>query len=659
MFNDDLEVAEKYLFEDMDRLETPTSPKLDTFLEDYPSCIEIEPARERLSSHKIEMPLLSGLSPAKPETSGVQAFNKIVNEDIGFEKELEDTVFIENFPEDNLASQFEVAADRAMKSIEQEQLQTTDAIARVPMPVMDFSISEPGWTRLRNSAPAIFRWVQGGHEEIFNLPRWPGDMLAESKLIWRPVGPGACSLSITETIEASEDLVHSFIGPEDEKNIFSSSNFVQRRDKLVVLGKWDEDEAIEPLLTGTKPRTDLVEMVKKRGLGAIDTTSKRQRLTENEPFVNQASGAKPSGAPKGLNQDTKSREKQTLLLQSSFRGPGRLLDHYTKLCAPQKSTVSKYFPAKEVKPDQMPALPSPPESSERNRRDKSQDLLEPEATAQPKPECRAPYPPISPPSESFTVFISLSINRHLISALNRLVPNLSLVERDYRAYNTSVWSPGSVSRAEVVPSLAYDADITVSPTTGLVITSMILIRQKPRPGLSKNSFQESIEKVSARYERVIVLIGGVGGDNDTLKEITASDSTALTELQGFTSGLECRVMVYYIGGGDETLSRWVASMVCRYAQTNHPQNPNGLLEVETLWELFLRRAGFNVYAAQVVAGQLNVPSAEEESTGLSRHGLAAFVTMTRAERKERFGNLVGLRVLERVGRIVDDIWNKG
>lgn len=657
MFNDDLEAAEEYLFKDTETLYMPTSPILGNFLKDSSPCMDIEPERELLSSHKIEMPLLPGLSPAKTELAEVDTFNKFVTEQLDINKELENTVFLDKFPEENLEYQLEVIADRTMKSIEQEQLQATDAIARVLVPVMDFSISEPEWTRLRNSASAIFKWVQGGHTEIFNLPKWPRDMLAESKLIWRPVGPGTDSVSIRETIEAGEDLIHSFIGPEDEKNIPSSSDFVQRRNTLVDIVVGDGFEAIEPLLTTTKPRTRLVEMVKKRGLDDIDITLKRQRLGENKYFVNQASGGFSSQeALTRTHQDLRSHEIQALLQQSSFKASGRLLDQYRKLCAPQRLTTSKYFPAKEGKPDEIPALPSPPESSERDEGHKSQNPIEPEAATPPKSAPRAPYPSISLPSTSITVFISLSVTRYLISALNRLVPGLSLIERDYRAYNTSVWSPGSVSRAEVVPPLAYDADITVSPTTGIIITSMILIRQKPRPGLSKSSFQERIEKVSTRYERVIVLIGGVGGDNDTLREITASDSTALTELQGFTNGLECRVMVYHVGGGDDTLSRWVASMVCRYAQTDQQE---GLLEAETLWELFIRRAGFNVYAAQVVSSELKVPRPGEDSTDLSRHGLAAFVTMTRAERKERFGQLVGLRVLERVSRIVDEIWNKG
>lgn len=658
ILSDDIKAAEEHIFGDMDILDTPASPMLDEYLKDSSPHIDMEQERRLLSSHKLEMPLLPGLSPVKPEPSGLDTFNRFVDEELNIDKELDNSIF-ENFSSDGLEDHFKNMADRSMKSIEQEQLHAADAVARVPVPVMDFSIPEPEWTRLRSSGPAIFKWIQSGHEGIFNLPKWPRDVLTESKLIWRPVGPGVNSVPITEKIEASEALVQSFVDAQDEKDIPDSSYFVQRRDSLVVLGSGNEEDIV-PLLTSTKPPTDLAETVKKRRPDTVDTISKRQRIAEKRPSVPQISeGVSVQKAPIGTYRDTRSRDRQAFLQETSFRAPRELLDNYTELCAPQKMAASKYFPSTEAKKDETPILPSPPESSERHHGNIDKKSDEAEVTTLPKPVSKAPYPIINLPPTPLTVFISLSVARFLIKALERLVPNITLIERDYRAYNTSVWSPGSVSRAEVVPPLAYDADITVSPTTGLIITSMILIRQKPRPGLSRNGFQERVEKVSARFELVVVLVGGEGGDDDTLREITASDSMALTELQGFASGLECKVTVYYVGGGDDTLSRWVASLVCRHAPTDRPQIQKGLLEAETLWELFLRRAGFNVYAAQAVAAQLKVPSSGEDSTTSSRHGLAAFVTMTRAERKQRFGQLVGLRVLERVGRLVDEIWNKG
>ena len=633
---------------------------LSELVKDSSPNMDMGPVREPLSSHKIEMPLVSDVSPAKPTLMGPDYFSKFMAEELDIDEEIKNYTF-DDFPDAKLMEDLEAVAEKTMRSIEQEQLQPADAIARVPVPIMDFSIPEPDWTRLRNSASSIFKWIQAGHEDIFNLPRWPRDRLTESKLVWRPVGFGASPVCITDCVETSEILIQSFIRGQDEKDMPTSSDFVQRRDRLAFLDADDTDDDIEPLLTKAKFRTNLVEMVKKRGLDTIvdPTVTKRCRSADQPPERLLDGGSLTQMAHTGEHRKNERRDGQSQLLKGSTELSARLLDRFTSGRTRKQWAVSKFFPSKETERNRVLALPSPPESSERNCIPDNQNPIEPEAMAPSKPVARAPLPPIDPPFAPLTVFISLDIPRFLIQALERLIPNLTLLERDYRAYNEAVWSPGSICRAEVVPPLAYDADITVSPTTGLVVTSMIFVRQKPRPGMSQNGLQERIEKVSPRYERVVVLVGGGGGEDDTLREVSALDSAALTELQGFACGLESKVVVHYIGGGDNTLSRWAASMVCRYAPVDHSQLQKGLLDAETLWELFLRRAGFNVYAAQAIAGQLKVPNAEEADTGPSQYGLAAFVTMTRAERKQRFGPLVGLRVLDRVSHLVDEIWNNG
>ncbi|ROW14662.1 hypothetical protein VPNG_03259 [Cytospora leucostoma] len=627
ILSDDLKAAEAFLFQDVDKWDESPSPIPDKFIKDPSPIVDVEPAGERLISRKIEMPVVPGLSPAKAALSGPNAFNSFVVGEVDFSNELKQVSF-EDFSDDKFEIHLDAMADRTMKSVEQEQLQAADAIARVPVPIMDFSIPDPEWKRLRNTAQAIYKWIKSGHEDMFSLPKWPRDMAAESKLVWRPIGSGANAMSMADTIEASEDLVQSFIGTHGETDIPSSSYYVHIRERLAILDAEDGEDDFEPLLTKFKPRSNLLELVKKRGLEIVPTPSKRQHLAAYKPFIDQTSEAYHTHKAPGVDRDVERRKGRTSLLRNSPTKVSNLLEHFVQLHAPKKLTVSEYFlredtkDGKTTKEDKVPILLSPPATAEQ---------MSPS-----KPISRAPYPSIDPLPEPLAIFISVGLARHLIRSLEGLVPNLTLIE-------------------------PYDADITVSPTSGIFITSMIMIRQKPRPGLVKSVLQERIEKISSRYDRLIILIGGEGGEDDTLRDLSASEITALTEFQGFASGLGCKVVVYYVGGGDDTLSRWVASMVCRYAQVDHPGIQKALLEPETLWELWLRRAGFNVYAAQAVAGQLKVTKLEQRNadTTSSHHGLAAFVRMTRAERQQIFGQLVGLGVLERVSQLVDEIWNKG
>lgn len=644
IFADDLKAAEEQIFEKCgDVWSEPTSPILDKFLdteitkEDEMEFLKDnsheQSTKRHLDDHKIEPPILPDFQLEEQSLSGPEAFGNFVAEELDIEGLAADLVA--NFPDDNFEDELANLADSTMKTVEQEQLQATDATARVPLPIIDFSIPEPEWARLGNNGEAIFKYIQCGNEGLFRFPKWPRDSVTESKLIWRPIGPGASKVSTEETIDGDGILIQSFIGPLEGTDVPSSLDFIQKRERLAILDHNNEDEEIEIQMGEPKPPTNIAhDTGKKRAVDALDNTSSK-KLRSSSKYV--------------------SGNGQSLLLGGSPGASRKLLSNFMELHAPEKKwSVSKYFP---VVKHATPALPAPSEPSEKPRGSGGREVPV-EAADEPhsKAAIQAPCPSFTPISTSLTVFISLTAPRHLIRALESLLPVITLMERDYNKHNTSVWSPGSVSRTLVISPLAFDADLTLSPSTGVVTSSMIMVRQKPRPQSAKNGLQERIEKISLRYDRLIILVGGEGGPDDTLQEMASSDTAALADFQGFASGLECNALVYYIGGGDKTLSRWVASLVCRYGQSD-PYIQQCLMEAETLWELWLRRAGFNVYAAQMVAGQLKVPKTDT-AKARGQHGLAAFATMTRNERMQRFGPLVGPRVLERVGRVVDEIWNK-
>jgi hypothetical protein len=103
----------------------------------------------------------------------------------------------------------------------------------------------------------------------------------------------------------------------------------------------------------------------------------------------------------------------------------------------------------------------------------------------------------------------------------------------------------------------------------------------------------------------------------------------------------------------------VAWTICEYYAREAEAVRELLLPVETSWEVFLRRAGMNVFAAQVVLGSLKVPESEVAIGGEGGQvfGLPLFVMMSRGKRiglfEEVFG---GRRVLERVSDVIDEPW---
>lgn len=544
------------------------------------------------------------------------------------------------FSDDNLEEQLQDAAQAAIQRIEQEQLQAIDALGRVPIPIMDFSISEPEWTRLGHDEKAIFEWIRNGNEQLFKSPRWPIHKTTESKLVWIPFAPGTIPAPENEQLDVAELILQDFLAPLDKNEIPSSRVCLYHRDKPAVFKDEDGDEEIDTVLLKQKPATALMDIIRKRSLeddaGGISKKPRRN-----------VQSTTPDSKPEVCGPQ--------LLVGDTQGASAKLLANFLEVHAPKKKiwTGSQYFNSSKIEPST--STPANASGSVQAPDEFQKRAIHPSPHPT-KADMKAPCPSIHLPLRPLTIFISVKIPRRMIRVLEGLVPGLTLIERNYDAHNTSTWRAGSVVRTEVVSPLADDADITISPTCGLILTSMIRLRQKPREGSHKGLVQTRIEKTCLRYERLLVLVGGEGGSDDTLSRISSSESMALIELQGFASGLDCDIQVHYVGGGAKTLANWVAASICRYGLVE-PETSTGLLEVETLWELFLRRAGLNVFAAQMIAGQLNQPRQEAPKTAV-QHGLGAFITMTRAERMRRFGQLIGSKVLERVNKSVDEQWNQ-
>lgn len=620
-----------------------TSP-IDGFLEDSYTTSDqevfLDYPQKNLEELKIEVPLMRDQPDVQLGPCGPHVFKDFLETHLNL-----DSAFARGTPQpfsdDNLEEQLQDAAQIAIQRIEQEQLQAIDALGRVPIPVMDFSISEPEWTRLGSDEKAIFKCIQNGNEQLFELPNWPIHKNTESKLVWAPFAPGIIPTPENEHLDGDELILRDLLGPPDENEIPSSRDCLYHQDKPAAFKDEDWDEEIDTVLVKQKPATTLMDIVRKRSLeDSAQEISKKPR--------HNVQSATPDMKPEGCGEQ--------LLVGDSPGASAKLLANFLEIHAPKKKIWkdSQYFTSsKNETPTPTPAKASgsaqePTESQKRACRPSPHQV---------KADMKAPCPSIHLPPTPLAIFISVKIPRRMIRVLEGLVPGLTLVERNYDAHNTSTWRAGSVVRTEIVSPVADDADMTISPTSGLILTSMIRLRQKPREGAHKGLIQTRIEKTCLRYEQLIVLVSGEGGGDDTLSKMSSSDSMALLELQGFASGLDCDIQVYYTGGGAKTLANWVAASICRYGLAE-PEISTGLLEVETLWELFLRRAGFNVFAAQMIAGQLHQSRHKAAKTAV-QHGLGAFVTMTRAERMRLFGQLIGPRVLERVNKAVDEQWNQG
>ena len=247
------------------------------------------------------------------------------------------------------------------------------------------------------------------------------------------------------------------------------------------------------------------------------------------------------------------------------------------------------------------------------------------------------------PGTQIIILSTTLANRALVRQLQSTLPSLDFVERDGLQKRLGLCESSAPRRDQ-------EADMTVSPAVGVILTTLPKVKQKPLPGqTSFYGIRERISDVSLRYETLIVLVSD--GRQDLSQALDERDCDALAEFMAFAANLDADVQVQLVVGGEDMLVRWLAATVSRHVL---PQDQaETLLPDETVWERFLRAAGMNAFAAQAVLNHLDVA----ERSGREPHDLAAFVRMSAQQRLKHFaGVLGGQRVLRRVNYVLDSAW---
>ncbi|KAK4150518.1 hypothetical protein C8A00DRAFT_17973 [Chaetomidium leptoderma] len=647
---------------------------------------------------KVDVPLL----PRGDENGNpLEATRMLASDELADAKALvasSDTLSGSDGPTGQLVTLFQKSATAVMRCAEQEKLQPLDATARVHVPVLDFSIPVPEWEQRLWEARAMFRWIQKDIDVEWRGSKWTHNRAAEQKMVWAPLTHMKEKGLISEQIEVDIEVLDLFLRRSRDGEVLTSSDYVYKQPGLAILrpGDDEDDDGEECLMPLDSRQQELSSH-------SQDTTSERTSLSESalvlqrsSPFTVGTATPPPadlttllSGRKRLIDETVQKRKStgkrdwaaasdisatdiiDTALIPSTnvlrgflneYTDFAPLIENFVEMNFPKKPklTHSSFFPPSKT-------TPGAPQS----KADEAAKLMPPP----PKP-IPALAPDITPPSIPHRVAISSTTSKLLTQHLEKLLPGIELIPRNYDKHRPAGWVPGLRS-----PNLD-EADLVVSPATGILLTTMINLRQRALPCQSttttaaaaaatttgKNkptNFCRVVENVAVRHERLVVLVSEGNKHSESASPLSQSDARALAEFQGFAAGLQMTtadVQVVYVGGGVETLAKWVAAMVCRYANGAAGVREM-LLPVETLWEVFLRRAGMNVFAAQVVLGRLKVPPDGRPAVGGGGDGqvfgLPLFVMMSRQRRIELFeGVFCGRRMLDRVSDVIDEPWGQ-
>ncbi|OHW98839.1 hypothetical protein CSPAE12_02529 [Colletotrichum incanum] len=540
-------------------------------------------------------------------------------------------------------------ANSMTRRLEQEQVEAVDAVARMQPPLLGFGTSAPDWQGAMQNPSAMFLWITRSHKDEFRSSQWPRNPQEQKDLRWVPFLVPLTKVDVRESVGSSYVLQDVF-GARGPGPLPTSADYVRRRCHLKVLSE-DSDEELSISCQDHPQELNL----RGSGDGVMDLIRKRKMTQVAE------------GGPKNMESPTigvKSRRTASNMIAANFLDEGLLLgENDTNAAGRLLSNYMNLRAAKRPKPSTGSFTTAPGTSTATSlcpstSRRATQNAPKPRT---PQLETRivyanAPYPPVEVLKQAPRIVISVSLPRCIISALQAKIPGIDLVDRDFTSHNTWSWSPGSTNRMENHSPLSYEADIIPSPATGIIITTILKVRQKTLPGSKAqvSQIRQRLTRVAPLYERVIVLVSEGNPTGEQAGPLDGADAEAYASFVAFASSLGssgCSVRTLYVAGGSQTLANWTCALVATHAKEVSSNVQQIIMSEETEWEVFLRRAGLNMYAAQVTLAVVKGTCLED---GEDRT-LVRFLGMSSAERANLLRDFLGggCNLIERVSARLD------
>ncbi|KAI1828520.1 hypothetical protein F4861DRAFT_6089 [Xylaria intraflava] len=545
----------------------------------------------------------------------------------------------------------EEIATAVIRNIQQEQIDVAGATARVSVPTMDFLIPAPEWENLPMDVGAHLKWLLG--KNSIEIPLCSKDSRLDSQLRWIPFWQKIDLQTLTEeTIDCERDL-SQLLEFSNVQEAPTSANYVWKRPGLAILREPESEEEVVDVTPTVKSVCHLAGLARKRRLEHDSLETEMSSAPKSNLTVNCAASSQKKRPLRRIEFNHTSLLPGT----ESNLAVSTLLSNYIDIRTSKrrKQSQSSFF-SPALKPGAEPPLGLGAETSQ----SRGGIACVPKITEQPEKHVtlQAPCPEVNTLNMPTKLIKGLSLSRSLFSHLEQFCPTAEIIERDFDRWDKGSWDPYSWG-STVASSVAAEADVIVSAATGIIVTTLLKVIQKPLPGHGgQSSIRERIGRVALRYERLVVLVSEGNAVDETVRGLAPSETTAYAEFVCFAAGLGTKVEVFYVGGGELTLAKWLVHFAIQHAPEAVEVQAH-LTQDETQWEVFLRRMGFNAYAAQAILARLRESDDEclQESKCPIR-GLAAFMMMSTAKREERFRDLIGGgRVLGRVSRMLEAGWN--
>ncbi|KAG8628016.1 hypothetical protein KVT40_003889 [Elsinoe batatas] len=373
---------------------------------------------------------------------------------------------------------------------------------------------------------------------------------------------------------------------------------------------------------------------KPEGLRILDNTYQDDDDLESAPFDPQELEIST------LVQEKRRRPNSPLLMDTLRRRALQTLQQPLPSLGANNG-LNSFFHLQTGQRDERPASRSNGTGQLTNRPKTSTPLISPSLARPPYSPEVSPLPTHPRPSIDLNtapshIIISTTLlsSRNLTNLIRTQMYTTTFLERDLDAHE--------------------EADLLPTPSTGIILTTLQQIKQRPLPGSGSqhNTVHSRILSLSSRYEHLIVLVseGLPPSTSDTAARshgLDGSDAAALNGLTNLGANLNCTIEIVFVPGGEAELAHWAVAKTCQISRASVLSSElASRLGDETVQEVWLREVGLNAFAAAVVVA----------SGTQSMSGTARFVMMSIEERKRMWEPLLGDQLSARVSSVLDQRW---
>jgi hypothetical protein len=515
-----------------------------------------------------------------------------------------------------VATQVRDLGQQVLRRVEQERLHASSR-HRVAVPTMDFTIQEPEWKRVGGSALAQLKSL-GVSTPARLLSLVKSAAKEERSLRWRPLRNGDKKRCLAESLKEDKQELSLFLDTGFRKEIDSEMGLEAIRGRRTLVFLADPVEEIEVASSSSSDEQT------QQDVGYCEPSLTSPKRAQQPDFHDATRPKRPKTV-----EGSAGRNGPDLLNSCDKTGIDGLLESYLQIRAPQKAG-----PPRSVRLARGPTGGS--SSLEATPRILGEDQPHCEDTMTPPEPC----PDHDPAGTASRYCVMSALGDTVVRQLKRMCPMTLFYVRGLDETQQSTKVSGTVRGAG--SPLPLEADVVLSSSTGLVVTNVAQLRQRPLGHTGPTKLYKKIFSAATLYTKLIVLVSVPG------RKLTSDDTRAYTEFTAFSAALSSTsIEAVLVGDGDECLAKWIGFYMNEY-RCEGRRNEHLLAEEETSWERFCRVGGMNVYAAQVLAGALRASYGDE--------GLLRFIGMSADERYSAFEAIVGARrPLEAMSRWLEEV----